>query len=439
MQDRPQHLDTAVHALVWLNIANAIGLLLAVLLLAPALNGILAHLTYGRWMPLHLNLQLYGWCAIPLIGLLFRLYLPVESDRRLRRTALDCWAVALAFGALGWLGGYTSGKLFLDWQGPARLLLLISMSVLWSLLLVGQIRQRQCGIRPNWREGGRWLLLLVLLPVPWVLYASAAPGVYPPVNPDSGGPTGSSLLGSTLGLIPLFLMIPHLLGKHRHRRWLSTAWCAPILLMHTLFFAVMSHHDASGREPLQVLAVASVIIWLPLLVWHFRRFSLPRAERPWLLAFGGWAVWLVLSSIVEFHPAFLVDVKFTNALAGHSHAAMGGMLSSLNMVILLALNRGRESSLRVTRLSFWLWQTGLAVQVVGLTWLGLVEGEHPGVLFSANSGVTAVYTLRLMAGVLMFGASWSWLRSALRTLTVDDSSTSASIDALAPLEGGYQS
>jgi cytochrome c oxidase cbb3-type subunit 1 len=27
--------------------------------------------TYGRWMPVHLNGQLYGWCSVPLLGLLF--------------------------------------------------------------------------------------------------------------------------------------------------------------------------------------------------------------------------------------------------------------------------------------------------------------------------------------------------------------------------------
>ncbi len=51
------------HSLGWLVAANAIGVLLAMLLLQPELNDWLAPLTYGRWVPLHLDWQLYGWCA----------------------------------------------------------------------------------------------------------------------------------------------------------------------------------------------------------------------------------------------------------------------------------------------------------------------------------------------------------------------------------------
>ncbi len=65
-----------LHSLGWLVVGNAVGVLLAVLLLFPALGNVFAPLTYGRWIPVHLNAQLYGWSSIPLIGLLFRLYGP---------------------------------------------------------------------------------------------------------------------------------------------------------------------------------------------------------------------------------------------------------------------------------------------------------------------------------------------------------------------------
>lgn len=68
------------HSLGWLVAANLVGLLLAVFLLWPGLNDLLAPLTYGRWVPLHLDWQLYGWCSLPLVGVLFHYYLP-EDDR----------------------------------------------------------------------------------------------------------------------------------------------------------------------------------------------------------------------------------------------------------------------------------------------------------------------------------------------------------------------
>ncbi len=108
----------AWHSLLWLVTANAIGVLIAILLLFPALNRQLGEWTYGRWIMVHMNLELYGWTSLPLVGLLFRVY---GADRgpaaEWCRPVLWVWSAALGVGALSWLSGYSSGKLFLDWSG----------------------------------------------------------------------------------------------------------------------------------------------------------------------------------------------------------------------------------------------------------------------------------------------------------------------------------
>ena len=60
--------SAAWHGLFWLAFANAVGVLIAILLLVPALNRQLGEWTYGRWMMVHMNLELYGWASIPLVG-----------------------------------------------------------------------------------------------------------------------------------------------------------------------------------------------------------------------------------------------------------------------------------------------------------------------------------------------------------------------------------
>jgi cytochrome c oxidase cbb3-type subunit 1 len=87
------------HAFLWLVIANGIGLVMALLLLWPEWNR--GPLTFARLAPLHMNLQLYGWCALPLIGLLFMAYQPDvnPSGTQLGRLALRCWSAALVVGA----------------------------------------------------------------------------------------------------------------------------------------------------------------------------------------------------------------------------------------------------------------------------------------------------------------------------------------------------
>src|SRR6478609_876455 len=104
--------SAARHALGWLVFGNSIGLLLAVFLLKPGWQP--AALTYGRWVPLHLNAQLYGWTALPLVGWLLRIY-QVNSSKAARwgTAVVWGWTAALALGCFQWLAGDTSGKIFL--------------------------------------------------------------------------------------------------------------------------------------------------------------------------------------------------------------------------------------------------------------------------------------------------------------------------------------
>ena len=62
----PAAASAAWHGLFWLVLANAVGVLIAVLLLVPSLNVLLGEWTYGRWIMVHMNLELYGWTSIPL-------------------------------------------------------------------------------------------------------------------------------------------------------------------------------------------------------------------------------------------------------------------------------------------------------------------------------------------------------------------------------------
>ena len=118
----PQPVASAVaHALFWLVFANAIGVLIAILLLFPALNRLLCEWTYGRWIMVHMNLELYGWTSLPLAGFLFKIYGADRGPLGLWcRPVLWAWSAALAVGAFSWLSGFSSGKLFLDWSGFAR-------------------------------------------------------------------------------------------------------------------------------------------------------------------------------------------------------------------------------------------------------------------------------------------------------------------------------
>ena len=56
------------------------------------------------------------------------------------RPVLWVWSAALGVGAYSWLSGHSSGKLFLDWSGYARIFFPLAMLALWLLLALAFVR-----------------------------------------------------------------------------------------------------------------------------------------------------------------------------------------------------------------------------------------------------------------------------------------------------------
>ena len=90
--------EAARHSSLWLFVANIISVGIAVLLLLPGLNAFLGQWTHGRWMMVQMNLELYGWTSLPLVGFLFRIY---RADRA--PTAKWCRPVLSAYAVFGYM------------------------------------------------------------------------------------------------------------------------------------------------------------------------------------------------------------------------------------------------------------------------------------------------------------------------------------------------
>ena len=405
----------ARHALGWLVAANAVGVLLAVLLLWPEGNTLFAPFTYGRWMPLHLDWQLYGWCALPLVGALLAGYADPADESASgcsARLALRIWSLALLLGGVSWLGGTVSGKLFLDWAGWARPLLPLAMGALWWTLAAS--------LAPQWAHlpGGRKALLTsllaVLAAVPFILYHTTGPDGFPAVNPDSGGATGNSLLGSTLGVIAIGGLLPVLLRRPRMEtpgRWARLApWFWPALLLSFGWFGLRPHGDVSHHDAGEILSLALLFAWIPLTFAHFSSFAWPAAAGRWLRASAGWWLALVVSGWLMFLPGVAELAKFTHGLVAHSHLAMGGMASSVAGAVLATLGRapGRDSA------GFWWWQGACVGHVLTLLLIGVFESADQTWLWSGGTRVTALFAVRLFCGLIQLGVSVHWLHQECR-------------------------
>ncbi|MDA0765280.1 MAG: hypothetical protein O3A92_00450 [Verrucomicrobia bacterium] len=391
------------HAFFWLVAANAVGFLLALLLVAPTGGGLLGTWTYGRWMPLHLNLHLFGWTSLPLVAWLFRLYgVDAIGLTSWGLTAIWAWSAALLAGSLAWLDGQTSGKIFLDWSGRSLGFFLGAMVLLWGVLAAAWFRGR--------RGKAHLLGLLALGAVPVLLALAARPEVYPPVNPESGGPTGASLLGSSLSVVFLLLLVPRSLGRRRAEGAgrESLYWIVFGLQLAAVPFlerTVISH-----REPSQWIGLGLLLAWIALLPIFYRRYSWSPLERRWLSASLAWLALLILTGWLTFLPGLLDAAKFTNVLVAHAHFAMAGFTSTFLLFLAVVLTGGT----RPLATGFWWWNGATLGYVVLMASAGLFEAADPAWILHPNPTKTSLYTLRLLCGLVLLIVSARWWLGLLK-------------------------
>ncbi len=413
--------SAAIHSLTWLVAANLVGVLLAALLVWPDLGSPFVPLTYGRWVPLHTSLHLYGWTSLPLVGLLLAWYAPGGDAGPLGHIALGVWSGTLVFAAVEWLAGGSSGKLFLEWGGVSRVLMFANLVVLAGVLAALAVRRsrRASLLTHSWSSAAvaaGWLLLALLASVPFVLVWAAGDSVYPSVNPRSSGATGASLLGSSLGIVTIAVLTPILLGLKAHDEGRTTRLVVGVLVLHFAWFGALDHGDVSNHQVAHIIALASLAVWLPLLTVHLRNFSWPRTTRSWLVAFAFWGTALLATGIIGFLPGVLDRWKFTNALVAHAHIAMAGLVTSFNVVVLQCLHRrSRFRAVFSAPAPFWLWHGGMVVLATTLLLVGTIEGFDPGVLFRRSAMVSVGYFVRLVSGAAMTVASLCWLVAAWRS------------------------
>jgi len=401
-----------VHSLFWLVVGNAIGVMIALLLLAPALNPFLGAWTYGRWIMVHLNLALYGWCSLPLLAFLFGAYCTERTiAAHWARPAVWAWSSALVLGSFSWLSGHSSGKLFLDWSGLARVYFPLAMMALWAVLALSLMH--------SWKREGKSARiakvvgLLFLLAVPALIFIASSPGLYPAFNPDTGGPTGASQLESSLMVVAILLMLPYGLTKRETEgSWaIKASWI--LLVAEAVLCAALGRQDISHHRPAQFMSLASLILWLPLTPAYYAAFAWSPAARRWRIAFLWWWALLVVSGWILFLPGVLDHFKFTDGLVGHSLTALAGFVTALLLFVMAQLLGDDAWIFNGTR-SFYAWNLGVLAYVVTMTIAGWIEGSNPAFTIVPSVPRNLLYIARLLTGLAMLAASADWFRCAVQ-------------------------
>lgn len=402
------------HALGWLVAVNAMGVMIAILLLLPQLNLWLGEWTYGRWMMVHMNAALFGWCSLPMLALLFRAY---GTDRgglgAWSRPVVWLWSAVLMVGSYSWLQGHSSGKLFLDWSGYARVFFPLALLVLWLFLAVAFFRNVSSEHDHSGGLIARLAGLLVLLPVPFALYMVSSPNIYQAVNPATGGPTGGSQLESTLGVVFILLALPFGIARSRPgiRRIASVAWM--VFFVEGIVTALLGHADVSHHAPTQYLSLASVLVWIALIPAYYAQFEWNPATRRWRTAFMAWWAALVLTGWIMFLPGVLDRLKFTDALVGHSLLAVAGFLSAYVVFILVQVLGERDAWILNRTWSFYAWNIGVLAYVIVIMIAGWMEASDPAFTIAPGPVRNTLYIIRLLTGTSMLAGSVEWFIASL--------------------------
>jgi cytochrome c oxidase cbb3-type subunit 1 len=402
-----------------------VGVLLAAMLLWPGINAALGQWTYGRWMPVHMNLQLYGWCSLPLVGFLFEVYgVRRGAASRWASPVLWLWSVALGVGCLSWLNGHSSGKLFLDWTGYPRVLYPLALFCLWGLLAFSFVTERKDGRRNHRAVRAIQLVGLALLfLVPLLIYVAANPGLYPPINPDTGGPTGASQLESTLVILAILLLLPFGLSSRRRVGSRVIWWAWVVFLAECLLCLGLGRADVSHHKPTQWISLGSLLIWIPLTPAYYGAFGWHASTRRWRIAFLCWWSVLVPTGWMLFLPGVLDHFKFTDGLVGHSLLAMAGFVSSLLIFMLVQL-MGDDGWIFNGTGSFCVWQASVAAYVAIMFFAGWREGFDPAFAIVPGPLRESIYAMRLALGVLILVASVVWFRDGFTLFREIDGSAS---------------
>jgi cytochrome c oxidase cbb3-type subunit 1 len=399
----------------WLVAANLVGCLMAILLIRPEIGQALGALSYGRWMPLHMEWHLYGWCSLPLVALLLKEFIEKKSGGLPDvRFSLVVWSLGLLAGGVAFLSGVSSGKLFLGWHGWTRALFPLCLCLVWSVLATNWMRSLRDPQPDQFRRILRGLILAALACVPLALYMSASRDIYPPVNPRSGGATGHSLLVSSLGILFLFGLVPYLLGRKRRTSALFFLYWA-CLGASFLIYLLIQHGSVANTRSDQIAGLGFLLVMVPALIGYLRLWDWPAGAYPWLVTFLVWWALLTINGWITFLPGVLVSLKFTNGLVAHAHLAMAGMVTSFNFLILSSLAE-RQATRPAPVFGGWgpflLWNGGCLAMVGILLYQGVREGHNPGVLFGGDSLTGLVYFVRAGAGFVMLAASVEWFWKA---------------------------
>ncbi len=377
-------------AVLWLVVGSIFGLTASLKLHWPDWLGDEAWLTFGRVRTIHLNIVIYGWSSLGLLGVVFWVA-PRMFHTRLRHPHLAevgalIWNLALLAAVFALATGWTDGEEWLEIPWQIDMLLAVA-SACFVLPLLRTAAARN--VHHIYVTGWYWMAAICWFPVLFVI--ANLPGLF--VGAQQATVNwwfAHNVLGlwlTPLGVGAGYYFIPKIIGKPIYSYSLSLLGFWALALFYS---QVGIHHLIGGPVPTWVVTLSivhSVMMFVPVIavainqhvtvaqnMWAFKQSIALR-----FVSLG--AICYTLASFqgsIEALRSINTVVHFTQYTVGHAHLGAYTFLSfTLFGAVYHMMPRITGCSWpwpRLIPVHFWLVVIGFTVYFVALSIGGIYQG-----------------------------------------------------------------
>jgi cbb3-type cytochrome c oxidase subunit I len=425
-KDDSASMNFILSAVFWLLLGVLMGLILAIQFVFPDFSRGIPWLEFGRLRQAHVNTVLFAWLSGGMMGAWLYI-VPRLTARKIWSEVLGnicmiAWNLALLFGIVGLLLGYTQSREYAElvWWVDVGVMVVLILNAVNILMTIANRVEPKLYV-------SLWYIIatVVLFPilyfignVMWHYPTGALTGINDPIF---NWFYGHNVLGLwfTTGLVAvIYYIVPRETSTPVYSQFLALIAFWGIIFFYT---GVGAHHLLWAPIPywLKTIAVAeSFGMVIPVLAFMFNimltmrgNWSYVRSSVPLLYALTGWAAYILVSYQGSNQALRGINelTHFTQYVPGHAHLALLFFGASTVIAgayyIVPRILKVELYSRRLARAQYAFYVIGFAAFFTGFVLVGLVQGSnwvHQGLpIWSVLPGLRPYLALRIMGGTLL--------------------------------------
>ena len=445
-----------ITAIIWLVIGMTLGLTGALEFTAPDMSTGIPQLTFSRIRPAHVNTVAFGWLSMANIGIVLYIVPTLTRSKlfsnKLANVVCLLWNLAILFGGLCLVNGYTEGREYAEYPVPIDVIVIVGLITLSFVIYMTAITRTVKKLYVS-----LWYMLGAFFWMPLVYFIGNRTFIRLDGLNDSivNWFYGHNILGmwfTTLGVGIAYYMIPKLSGRPLWSHSLSMLGFWTI----AFFYAPTgTHHILQSPVPewLKALAVVFSIALVIPVITVLTNFFMTMKGNWWQLAnnlplrfvLTGAFFYFITCIQGPFQATRSINwyLHFTQWVVGHAHVALLGTFTFFDFgaiyYILPRVLKRQIYSVALARAHYWFTLIGFIIFFFAMTIGGLVQsaGWHLGIPVSQwGLEMPPYWVLRAIGGGMMWFGNVLFLVNVIQTVRGIKPLDSSEIEpAMSPAKG----